>query len=351
MDPWAVVTAVAMRQHMLIAVWQLKIIGISDQAIADRIRCHGWRRLSRGIIALPALDTPQRRLAGLVLSHSRPTGAADRVAARTTQGDDLADDPSADLSEDLSDVLVDEALNAGQAVTGLSALWLHGIASKPASHSIRLKRAVGVTKRTAVTIRRGRWTGDLVWIDGLPVVDVAQAFMDAARRDKETTAVALHHQLTKLIATADAKRKTTLKALEERMSTAPRFVGAPALRDAIADLKGELSHSGTEKKARTAVTRVAARYGLSLHPRPFAVELHGRIVGEADLAVVEICLDIEVDGPLHLLPAQQNKDQLRDRWMRRAGWEVERFSTELIDLSPVTFAARVDECVRFRLGK
>ena len=350
MEPSAVVKAVATRQHMLIAVWQLKIIGISDQAIADRIRSHGWRRLSRGIIALPALDTPKRKLAAVVLSHSRPSGAAERVVARTTTDEDLSDDISAHLSEDLSDVLVDEALNAGQAVTGLSALWLHGIASKPSTHTIRLTRAVGTTTRKAVTIRRGPWTGNLVWIDGLPVVDVAQTFMDAAAGDKHTTPLQLHHQLTKLIATADAKRKTTLKVLEERMATAPRFLGAPALRDAIADLKGELSHSRTEKKARTIATRVAAKYGLRLHPRPFAVELNGRTVGEADLPIVAICLDIEVDGPHHLLPSQREKDQLRDRWMRRAGWEVERFSTELIDLRPVTFAARVDECIRFRLG-
>ena len=175
--------------------------------------------------------------------------------------------------------------------------------------------------------------------------------MYTAAGTKGTTALELHHQLTKLIATADAKRKTTLTFLGARLAAAPRFIGAPALRDAIADLKGELSHSDTEKEARAAVTKVAARYGLRLHPRPFAVELQGRILGEADLAIVEICLDIEIDGPHHLLPAQVEKDHLRDRRMRRAGWEVERFSTDLIDLSPVTFAARVDECIRFRLGK
>jgi hypothetical protein len=318
MDSWAVVSAVAIRQHMLIAVWQLKALGISDQAIADRIKHHGWRRLGRGIIALPGLDTPQRRLAAVVLSHARPTGAADRVLTSTVKHEDPDEDADADVAEDPIDVLVDEALNAGQAVTGLSALWLHGIASQPAAHHLRLKNAVGVTKRTAVTVRRGPWTGELVWIEGLPVVDIAQAFMDAAARDKDTTALALHHQLTKLIATADAKRKTTLTGLEERLNAAPRFVGAPALRAAIADLKGELSHSGTEKKCRAIVTRVAAKYGLTLHPRPFGVEFNGRTVGEADLAIVEIRLDIEVDGPHHLLPAQQAKDQLRDRRVDRA---------------------------------
>ncbi|HVM20967.1 MAG TPA: hypothetical protein VM307_13495 [Egibacteraceae bacterium] len=37
--------------------------------------------------------------------------------------------------------------------------------------------------------------------------------------------------------------------------------------------------------------------------------------------------------------------------MRRAGWEVERFGTELIDLDPQKFAAEVAECVRARLAR
>jgi hypothetical protein len=359
MDPWAIVVAVAKRQHMLIATWQLRIIGISDRAIADRVRHHGWRRLGPGIFALPAPDDPMRSLAAVVLAHARPAGAAMRVSARTaipTAAADPADESTAEdepppFAEPLPDVLVDVALNAGQAVAGLSALWLHGIGSKPTEHHLRILRPVGTAARSSAQVRIGQWTGNLVWLHGLPVVDVAQAFMDIAAGSKSTSGVALHHQLTKHMATADAKRKITLKTLEERMSSAPRFTGRPALRRAVADLKGELAHSATEAKARREVGRVLATYGLTLHPRPFRVELHGRPVGEADLAIVEICLDIEVDGPHHLLPAQREKDQVRDRWMRRAGWEVERFSTELIDLRPVTFAARVEECVRFRLGK
>lgn len=185
---------------------------------------------------------------------------------------------------------------------------------------------------------------------GLPVVDVEQAFIDAAAGDGELTAVQLHHRLTRLIATADAKRATTLDRLDGRIQELGRFVGRPALLRAIRDLRGELSHSATEAKARHIVAKVLAKYAFVLHPRPYAVNLGTRTVGEADLAILPLCLDIEIDGPHHLMPAQSAKDQVRDRWMRRAGWDVERFSTELVDLSPVTFAAQVEECVRFRLG-
>lgn len=339
MHVFATAAAVAERQHLLITAWQLRIIGVSDQALADRIAKHGWRRLGRGIIALPGPDTRLRTLAAFVLAHSRPTAVGARVEKKLAAGEELAD------------ALVRVALDAGQIVTGYSALWLHDIASYPSQHSLRVRRPTGTVKREGLTVRFGAWAGDVNWIEGLPVADVEQALCDVAAGGDTPSRARVHHDLTKLIATADRRRKTSLDALEARLGQMPRFVGGPALRRAIADLRGELSHSATEKKARAIVRKVLAKHGLVLHPRPFAVDHAGRTVGEADLAVVEICLDLEVDGPHHLLPAQVRKDQARDRDMRRAGWEVERFATELIDERPVTFAARVDECVRARLAR
>ena len=339
MRTWAKVAAVARRQHLLITTWQLAFLGVSDHALRDRIAHHGWRRKGWGVVALPGEDTDHARLAALVLAYSKPTGALDRVQAMMATG----------VAE--VDALVEVAFDAGQAVCGQSALWLHGIAPRRSKHAIRLTAAGGKAARTGATLRRGPATGSLARVHGLPVVDVEQAFMDLAAGEKGGSPAALHHKLTKLIATADGMRKTDLDRLSKRLESAPRFVGVPALRRAIADLRGELSHSATEKKARAMVAVILGKYGLQLEPRPYGVDHGGRTVGEADLAVLAICLDIEIDGPPHLLPAQQQKDQLRDRLMRRAGWEVERFSTELVDLRPVTFAARVEECVRFRLGR
>jgi very-short-patch-repair endonuclease len=75
----------------------------------------------------------------------------------------------------------------------------------------------------------------------------------------------------------------------------------------------------------------------------------GRRVGEADIAVFEITLDIEIDGPHHRMPEQREADQARDRLVRRAGWEVERFPTELVEQQPVVFRARVQEAIKHRL--
>lgn len=334
---WEKVGAVATRQHHLITRWQLRCLDVSDAEIAERVAAHGWTRKGNGVIALPAPDTPHRRLAVAVLAYSRPAHAATRVQERVDAGDTPVD------------AVVEVALGAGQFVTGESALWLLGVGPKPSTHTMRLVHKTSVAARTGITLRLGPVTGKTTRIEGLPVVDVEQAFVDAAGAGDTMNAVALHHHLTKMIATADRKRLTSLDALGHRLD-AGRFVGKPALRRALRDVRGELSHSGSEKKARVIVARVLAKYGLALEPRPHGIEVGGRLVGEADLAVVAIALDIEIDGPHHLLPAQVRADQRRDRLVRRAGWEVERFSTELIDLRPVTFAAQVEECIRFRLG-
>jgi hypothetical protein len=335
-NKWEKVGAVATRQHQCIARWQLRCLDVSDTEIAERVRRHGWTRKGNGVIAVPGEDTLYRTLAIAVLAYSRPANAAARVQERLT------------ARESLVDAVVEAALGAGQFITADSALWLHGVGRKPSTHTLRLAHKTSVAARKGVALRLGAVTGTPTRVHGLPVVDVEQAVVDVAGDDARA-GLELHHHLTKMIATADRKRLTTLDALGRRVD-AGRFLGKPALRRALADLRGELSHSATEAKARATVARVLAKYGLALEPRPHAIKVAGQTVGEADLAVVAITLDIEIDGPHHLLPEQVRADQRRDRRVRRASWEVERFSTELVDLRPVTFAAQVDECVRFRLG-
>lgn len=335
---WKVAAGVAERQHMIVALWQLKLLGLSDRAIADRIAAAGWRRVSPGVIALPGTMTPIRRLAASVLAYSSPTGAAQRVEqAAASTGSDV-------------EALVAAAMGSGQVVCGRSALWLHGVTDPPGHQWIRLPAKTGHVERPGVRLRYGAMTGGVSAREGLPVVDVVQALKDLAGC-RHTRPLPLHHELARDIATADALRLVTLDVLDARLDSDPRFVGAPRLRRVVSDLRAELSHSATERVARRIVGEVVARYGLELHPRPYAISVGDRIVGEADLPVLAIKLDLEIDGPHHLLPRQREEDQVRDRWVRRASWEVERFSTELVDLHPAKFAAAVDECVRARLGR
>ena len=334
---WRLAAAVAERQQLVVAVWQLVLLGISEAAIADRVRSHGWRRLGTGVVAMPGTITPIRRTAAALLAYSRPTGAAQRV------------EEAVGRSGDIVTAVVAAAMGSGAVVCGRSAWWLHGISGPPQQHWIRLPAKSGHAARGGVRLRYGPFTGSLAVVQGLPVVDVVQALKDVAG-DSNVRRLPLHHALTRGIATADALRLTTLDGIDDRLATDPRFVGAPALAAAVADLRGELSHSATERVARRIATDVAARHGHTVHPRPYGISTGTRTVAEADLAIVDIKLDLEIDGPHHLLPIQREQDQVRDRRARRAGWEVERFSTELVDLHPAKFAAAVDECVRSRLA-
>lgn len=148
-----------------------------------------------------------------------------------------------------------------------------------------------------------------------------------------------------MISTADARRLTTVRRVAARLEAAGPVDGCRRLRRVLADLDGELSHSATEAKARRLVEEVLARHGLALHPRPLAITLDGRRVGEADLPVLALRLDLEIDGPHHDLPEQRGADRRRDRLIRRAGWNVERFPAAMVDLDPCGFARAVDELV------
>ena len=338
MSDWGLATAIADRQHFVVTTWQLGMCGIGRTAIAERVKQRVLTRRHRGVLEFQGDPLPIRDLAAAVLAYSRPVGAAARVEQLQQDG----------LTRDAA--IARAAVDSGQLLCGPSALWLHGVRDWDDEIWLRLPEGKGNATRGAIHFRHGAPTGEVAWVQGLPAVDIEQAFLDLPGCWRHLSPRQLHYRLTTTLSAADARRKTTIEQVETRMAEAGRILGSRALAEAILDLRGELTHSGREKRARRIVEEVLAPHGLILHPRPYAVTYEGRCVGEADLGVVAIKLDIEVDGPHHDRPAQQAKDRERDKYMRRAGWEVERLSTELLDVSPKVFAARVDDAVRHRLA-
>lgn len=339
MGNWDLADEVAARQHYVVATWQLRMLEISNQAIAERVSGQAFGRLHRGVIAFPGPNEPIRRLAAAVLAYSRPAGAGSRVLELQQNG------------VTFTDALVEAAVGSGAVVCGPSALWVYGLEQRaPAPPWIRLPRGCGNATRAGIAVRHGDPSGSVSRINGLPVVDVEQAFMDIPGCRPDLKGQALHHYLSKKISTADARRLTDLNRLEERLDEVGRVVGAVPLRLVLLDLRGQLSHSDAEAKGRLVAREVASSLGLTASSRPHPVDHLGRRAGEADVAVFEIKLDIEIDGPHHDEPAQQHADIVRDRMMRRAGWEVERFPTALVDLHPTVFRARVREAIEHRLN-
>ena len=282
--------------------------------------------------------TPIRKLAVAVLMYSSPVQGVARAQSLI------------DEQVGLTEAVRRAALEAGQQVCGASALWLHGLCEEPDYHWIRVPEHAGHQPREGVKLRYGPGSGETVWLQGLPTADIPQGLFDAAG-SHPGPARRRHRDLVRWISRGDGLRKVTLDGLDERLIAAARFVGKPAVRDAVADLRGSLSHSTTEAKARTLASAVMARHGLQLESRPHPVTVNGEIIGEADLAELTLCLDIEIDGPHHELSPQREEDQKRDRRLRRIGWTVERFPVALVDESPNTFAAQVDDLVRSLLAR
>ena len=334
------VAALAELQHRVVTAWQLALLGVPESTVRERIKNHGWRRWSRGVFMLPGEITPVRRLAAALLAYSQPQGALERLVDYQFEHQDKS----------LVEALARVALHSGAVVCGPSAAWLHGLEKSPNQSWLRVGTHGGRAQRKNVRLCHGTYTGRVCWIQGLPVVDVEQVFIDRAGITGDSPKLR-HHRLTKLIATADALRVSDLDAIERRLHSVKNVRGRAALDAAVRDLRGELSHSGTEAAAKDIVRQVAGRFELGVEPRPHQITLHGRIVAEADIAILDILYDVEVDGPHHLLPRQRAKDEARDRLTRRARWTVERYPTELVDLSPKVFEARVTDTIQHLLGR
>lgn len=336
---WQCVAALAALQHGVVARWQLRCLGLSDEVIEERLHHHGWRRLHRGVYALPGVPSSAlRRSTAALLAYSRPTSGRERVEAALA-----ADVP-------LTDALVRAAFGPWAVVGGAFAAFLHGLtAAEPATVHLVLPPGTSLQDQHGITLTYAVVAaGEIDNIGLLPVVTAERAVADVA------AAVRPHKQavveVARLIATGDAKRITDVDRVAKVAADRGTFKGKPALDRAIAELRGTLSHSATEAWARRKVREIAARHGLTVHPRPYAIWLDGRRVAEADLAIVEIRYDLEIDGLHHLLPAQAEKDRRRDRNARSAGWAVDRFLVTEIEASRREFLAAVDAAIRARVA-
>lgn len=308
-------------------------MGVSSRVLLSHVASEGWQRWHTGVIALPGSETSLRRAAAALLAYSRPQAPRPHPLPLEDQ-------------QALIDAVA-SAARRGQLLWGPSALWLHGLLAEPPEIWVRVPSRSGLVARKGVRLRFGKLPDHLHQLkDMLPVPTVEQGLLEyAASLPDPATA---HVPVVDAIAKADSRRMTDLDKLEAHLDAVGAVNGVRTLRRAIAAARGTLSHSRAEARARAVATKVARRYGLSVHGRPMEVFLGTRRVGEADIPVVEINLDIEVDGPHHRMPAQQLADQQRDRLMRRAGWEVERYPVEAVDRVR-SFEARVDEAIRARL--
>ncbi len=306
------------------ATWQLRLLGLRPFELHQLPKRSGWTRLHRGVWRLDLATDPvkQATWAALLATTTPPTtGPITWEEAH-------------------------RAARSGVAVTGLSAAYVRGIATTaPPEPQILIPHSV---KRIVPNVRvvRTRFSPiDQIFVGGLPLADPLRMFWDLAwigRRERDIV-----FPLVRWMSRADGLRIMRAKDLHEVLRDPAAFrLPTPlptSFRLAVLRLAAGHSHSGSEHVGRRIADEIARPLGLRVHPRPLPLPDEFNPVAEADIAIEQIRLDIEIDGPHHDSPDQIRRDARRDSRMREElDWTVRRYRSSLVHEDEASYRRGVE---------
>jgi very-short-patch-repair endonuclease len=268
------VRALAERQYGVISRSQLLTVGIGATGVRERLRTQRLIRLHRGVFAV---------------GHRELRREGHWLAAV------LACGPAAVLSH-----------------ASAAALW-----SIRGSHSafvdVTVPTRAGRVKRKGLRVHRsGRLGRDEVTVhERIPVTTVARTLLDLAD-------VLTAQRLKRAVDEAEYLRLLDMTSLIAAVQNNPGRRGAKLLGAA----QGPPERTQSELERR--FLDIVARHRL---PRP---RVNSRIAGyEVDFAWPDAGLVVETDGfAAHGTRKAFTADRLRDRRLRRAGWEVVRLTSD-----------------------
>ena len=213
--------------------------------------------------------------------------------------------------------------------SGLTAAWLHGLDVDPCPIEFTVPKALGVTTRSGMLVRRSALRDDeLVIRHGFDTTSPARTLLDLSCRLVLTEAVvvadmALHAKLI------------TPDQLRTAIETYRGAWGIKALRKVAVQ---------AESRAESPMeTRLRMRLVLAGLPRPQAQvpiqDLSGRFLGRPDLYYAEARLAIEFDGGSHRTTMVE--DNRRQNRLVEAGIRLLRFTAGDIYRHPDSVVALV----------
>ena len=211
------------------------------------------------------------------------------------------------------------------AVGGPAAAHLHGLPGFGRAPTLlvvtsrRVRSTVPVMHRTALT------TADIAEVDGIPVTGLAWTAIDLAASSTRGPAGDL---VAHVLGTGRCRPGQLL-------GPAHRTIELPGRTRIIREIRaatGQLDHvDHVRSRAEAALADGCAAAGLAPPARNRRLRTSAGRRYELDLAWATERLDVEVDGPHHLLPTQRRRDRERDRHLRSDGWEVLRVPVEEVD--------------------
>lgn len=226
------------------------------------------------------------------------------------------------------------------ALAGPAAAHLHGLPGFARAPSLLVVSSARIRcKDVAVAHRAALTPADVDEVDRIPVVSLAWTVVDLAAT---ATSGPGQDALAHVLGTGRCRPGQLLGPAHRTIELPGRARVARQIRG----ITGPVDHLRSHTEGRVADACVAA--GL---PRPAAnrrVRTSAGGVHELDLAWLDERVDVEVDGPHHLLPDQRRRDRQRDRELRADTWEVVRVPVEEVDEDLADVVRRIRAAVETR---
>ena len=281
------IARLAERQHGVVSLTQLQLLGLSRSAVARRARAGRLTRLHRAVYAV---------------GHGRLTKRGYWMAAVLAYG------PKAKLS-----------YRSAAAHQGIRPDNRAKIDVTVPSPSARPRPGIDVHRSTTLE------AADVTEIDSIPCTTLARTLLDLAD-------VLPPRAIEKAIDQAEILRIFDLRAVEKALSRANGRRGAAVLRQVLGDYAGPTLTERELEERFFALCRSAAL------PKPAVNEwitLGGGIAYKADFLWRAERLIVETDGwGSHGTRQAFENDRRRDRRLSVAGWTVVRFTWRDVEREP-----------------
>jgi predicted transcriptional regulator of viral defense system len=287
LHPEAAIAELAERQHGVVTLPQLQLVGLSRSAVSRRAAVGRLHRIHRGVYAVgrPRLEVHGRWMAAVLACG--PLALLSHRSAAALWGLRRDERPGTDVC-----------------VPG------------PRTHS-----RTGVQQHCSLTLTER----DLTNVDGIPCTTVARTLVDLGD-------VVSRRGVERAVDQAQVLRVFDLRAIEEALQRAGPRRGAGTLRAVLADYAGPtLTRSELEERFLAICSNASL-------PSPVVnawVSLDDGTAYQADFLWREHKLIVETDGRnVHTTRKAFEHDRLRDQRLTLAGYTVVRFTWRQITREP-----------------